>query len=112
MTISFMNQTVTVIRPALVDRRGSQSLDYAGGGRHELARCLVTASATSRDFGGRVVQVTDRKTLRAPYDADILAGDRIVVDGIVYDIDGEVVKTTSPTGRVSSTRCELVRWEG
>ena len=45
-------------------------------------------------------------------DADIQAGDRIIWNGDTYEIDGEVFHTKSPTGRVSSTRCTLVKWSG
>ena len=112
MPLSFMNDTVTVIRPVTVEKRGSLVTTWDNAPTHTLDRCQVTASSTSREFGARVVQVTDRKTLRALYDADVQAGDRIEHAGTTYEIDGEVVKTASPTGRVSSTRCELVRREG
>ena len=112
MPLSFMRDTVTVVRPLTVEKRGSYVTTWDGAPTHTLDRCQVTASSTSREFGGRVVQVTDRKTLRALYDADVQAGDRIIYAGTTYEIDGEVIKTASPTGRVSSTRCELVRWEG
>ena len=29
-----------------------------------------------------------------------------------YEIDGDVFHTKSPSGRVSSTRCALVKWSG
>ena len=112
MPLSFMNQQVTVIRPQTVEKRGVAVTTWDGAPTHTLERCQVTGSTTSREFEGRVVQVSDRKTLRALYDADVQPGDRIVVDGVTYEIDGEVVKTASPTGRVSSTRCQLVRWKG
>ena len=44
--------------------------------------------------------------------SDIKAGDRIVWNGETYEIDGEVFHTKSPTGRISTTRCTLVRWNG
>lgn len=112
MPLSFMNQQVTVVRPHTVEKRGVPVTTWDGAPTHMLDRCMVTGSTTSREFDGRVVQVSDRKTLRALYDADVQPGDRIVFDGVTYEIDGEVVKTPSPTGRVSSTRCQLVRWEG
>ena len=112
MPLSFMNETVTVIRPASKTVRGSTVPDWDNATEHQLARCQVTAASTQQDRGGRVVNVSDRRTLRAPYDADILPGDRVRWNGEVYEVDGEVFHSKSPTGRVSTTRCALQRWEG
>lgn len=112
MPLSFFNQRAEVLRAPTVDKRGSPVRDWGRAESHVIDRCLVTASSTSRDFDGRVTQAADRRTLRCPYDADVQAGDRVLFEGAVYEVDGEVFRTPSPTGRVSSTRCELVRWEG
>lgn len=112
MPLSFMNETVTVLRAPLVDKRGTKVRDWSSPEGHELPRCQVTAAGTSQERDGRVLQVDDRRTLRAMYDADVEAGDRVVWRGVTYEVDGEVFHTKSPTGRVSSTRCALARWEG
>lgn len=112
MPLSFMTETVTVLRAPLVDRRGTKVRDWGDATSHELHGCLVTGVATSQDRDGRVTQVDDRRRLRCMYDADVEKGDRVVWDGATYEVDGEVFKTKSPTGRVSSTRCALARWEG
>ena len=112
MPLSFMRETVTVLRAPLIMKNGQQTRDWENAASHSVANCQVTAQATTRDFDGRVTNVTDRRTLRTMYDADIQPGDRIVWNGSTYEIDGEVFHTPSPTGRISSTRCSLVRWEG
>lgn len=112
MPLSFMTDTATVIRAPLITVNGGQIRNWPGAAMHTLSRIQITAQSTSRDFEGRVTQVTDRRTLRAPYDADIQPGDRVQWNGVTYEVDGEVFHTKSPTGRVSSTRCTLVRWEG
>lgn len=112
MPLSFMNDTATVIRAPLITVNGGQVRNWPRAATHTLSRIQITAQSTSRDFEGRVTQVTDRRTLRAPYDADIQPGDRVQWNGETYEVDGEVFHTKSPTGRVSSTRCTLVRWEG
>lgn len=107
-----MRDSVTVIRPAAKTVRGSTVFDWDNATEHVVDRLQVTAAATSQDRDGRVVQVSDRRTLRAMYDADVQPGDRIRYEGVTYEVDGEVFHSKSPTGRVSSTRCALARWEG
>lgn len=112
MPLSFMNDQVTVRRAPMTRKHGAEFRDWSNAKDTTLKNVQVTAQATSRTFEGRVEQVTDRRTLRARYDADIQIGDRILWNGEIYEIDGEVFHTKSPSGRVSSTRCTLVRWEG
>lgn len=112
MPLSFFRDTVTVIRPGTGTKNGQEVNDWTNATESTLTRAQVTAQSTSRDFDGRLLNVTDRRTLRAGYDADIKAGDRVVFNGETYEVEGEVFHTKSPTGRVSSTRCTLVRWTG
>ena len=112
MPLSFMNDTVKVLRATTTKKNGAEIRDWTKPTEITLSNVQVTAASTSRDFEGRALQVNDRRTLRARYDADIKKGDRIQWNGETYEIDGEVFHTKSPTGRVSSTRCTLVRWEG
>ena len=112
MPLSFMTDTVTVRRAQLKVKNGMQYYDWPNAVDTTISNVQVTARATERDFEGRVLQVTDRRTLRAPYDADIQAGDRVIWNGETYDVEGEVFHTKSPTGRASSTRCTLARFKG
>lgn len=112
MPLSFMRETVTIQRGEIATKNGMEYIDYNGASTHEIENVLITAQSTSREFGERTLQVDDRRTLRAPYGSDIKPGDHVVVGDTVYEIDGDVFHTKSPTGRVSSTRCTLVRWEG
>lgn len=112
MPLDFMKDTVTVLRAPFITKNGMQAFDWPNATEIVLKRVQVMPQPTSRVFEGRVEQVTDRRTLRAPYDADIQAGDRVIWHGETYEIDGEVFHTKSPTGRVSSTRCTLVKWSG
>lgn len=107
-----MRDSVTVIRPAEKSVRGSTVQDWDNAVEHVLTRVQVTAAATSRERDGRVVQVSDKRTLRAPYDADVREGDRVRYEGQLFEVDGEVFHSKSPTGRVSTTRCSLARWDG
>ena len=112
MALSFWKDQVTVLRAPLITKNGMEKRDWGNAVPHTIKNVQITAQTTSREFGDRVTQVTDRRTLRANYDADIEPGDRIIWNGDTYEIDGEVFHTVSPTGRVSSTRCTLARWEG
>ncbi len=112
MPLSFMNDTVTVLRAPIIEKNGMEKRDWSNAVDFEVTDVMITSQNTSRDFEDRTLQVSDRRTLRANYDADIKAGDRIVWNGSTYEVDGDVFHTKSPTGRVSSTRCALVRWAG
>lgn len=107
-----MRDSVTVIRPAEKSVRGSTVPDWDNATTHVVDRVQVTAASTQQERDGRVVNVADGRTLRAMYDADVQPGDRVVYEGETYEVDGEVFHSKSPTGRVSSTRCALRRWEG
>ena len=112
MVLSFMRETVTVMRPAAKTERGATVPDWAKATEATLTGVQVVAASTSQDRDGRVDNVVDKFTFRAPYDADIQPGDRVVWNGWTYEVDGEVFHSKSPTGRVSSTRCALVAWRG
>lgn len=112
MPLDFMTDSVTRLRGTLKKKNGMEYYDWSEPDTLVISNVQVTAQSTSRDFEGRVLQVSDRRTLRAKYDADIETGDRIIWNGTTYEVEGEVFHTKSPTGRVSSTRCTLVRWDG
>ena len=112
MGLSFFRDTVTIIRAPLEVKNGSEYRNWNKATSHELDHVQVVAAGTSRDYAGRTENITDRRTLRANYDADIREGDRVAFEGNLYEIDGEVFHTKSPTGRASSTRCTLMRWKG
>lgn len=112
MPLSFINDSVIRQRATVTNKNGMEVLDWSNPTTATIKGVQVTALGTTRIFDGRTLQIDDRRTLRAPYDADIKAGDRIVWHGNTYEIEGDVFRTKSPTGRVSSTRCTLVRWCG
>lgn len=112
MPLSFMNETVTVTRAQLKDVRGTKVRDWTHATTHNVGNCLITAVSTVQDRDGRELQISDTFRLRAMYDADIAPGDRITWGSVIYEVDGDVIKTKSPTGRVSSTRCSIARWQG
>lgn len=112
MGLSFFRNTVTVLRASVETKNGGEYRDWTKAQEFTIDRVQVTARAPTQDFMGRLQNINDFRTLRADYDADIQEGDRVVYDGKVYEVSGEVFHTQSPTGRASSTRCTLTRWEG
>lgn len=112
MPLSFMKESVTVIRANMITKNGAEIRDWKNATEHTVDNVQITAQATERDFEGRSLQTKDGRTLRAKYDADIMPGDHVEWNGAIYEVDGEVFHTKSPTGRISTTRCSLIRWEG
>ena len=112
MALSFFKDSVIIVRASITEKNGMEYRDWENATKHTVNRVQVTPQSTAREFEGRLLQVSDRRTLRANYSADIEPGDRDIWKDETYEIDGEVFHTESPTGRVSSTRCTLVRWEG
>ena len=112
MPLSFMNDSVTRYRAPVTKYNGQDKYDWANAVAKTITNVQVVPQSTARVFDDRTLNISERYTLRAKYDADIQAGDRIVWNGDTYEIEGEVFHTKSPTGRVSSTRCTLVRWVG
>ena len=112
MPLSFMTDSVTVIRPGSITSRGSTVPDWANATRRAVSDVQVTPVSTVQDRDGRVVNVSDRYRLRCRFEADIQPGDRVEWRGQTFEVDGDVFHTQSPTGRVSSTRCTLALWRG
>lgn len=112
MPLSFMTDTITVVRAKLVVRNGEEVRDWEHATEHTVHNVQVTPQSTSREFGGRTVQNEKSGILRGEYGADVEPGDRVIWNGVAYEIDGGVFRSKSPTGRASSMRCSLVEWEG
>ena len=112
MGLSFFRDSVTVLRASVETKNGQEYFDWNNYTEHVINNVQVTARAPTQDFNGRTLNINDSRTLRANYDADVQEGDRVVYDGNVYEVSGEVFHTKSPTGRASSTRCTLTRWIG
>lgn len=112
MPFSFFRDTVTIKRPTITKKNGAEVLTWSSTDTWTVSGCQVTAQANAQELGGRTLNLTDKRLLRGPYDMDIQAGDHVFWNGDEYAIDGEVYHSKSPTGRVSTTRCTLIRWQG
>ena len=112
MLPSFCRDTVTVKRAQLVDKRGTQVLDWSEPQTFTVDGCSVQPNSTTRDFDGRTIQVTEDWTLYAPNGSDIQAGDRIEWESLTFEINGAPMPWKSPTGRVSHVWARLAEWRG
>lgn len=90
MLTSFCNDTVTRIRPATTESRGSLIFDWANATELEISGCSMQPASTSLSQDGRVLGIQDEYLLFAPASADIEAGDRIRFEGKVYTVQGDV----------------------
>lgn len=112
MLPSFCTRTVTVIRAPLVESRGARVRDWGAASTHEITGCSAQPAGTGLATGEARLATTVRLTVLMPPGSDILKGDRVLVDGLTYDIDGEPQAWVSPTGRLSHIIVNLVDWRG
>lgn len=121
MTISFKDQTATVVRPAWVDERGDLIEDWSNAAEHDIDGCRLQPMATDEvlfsgatDSEGGVARnaVVIRWKLFLPDGADIEAHDRIRFRSELYEVDGEPLRWESPTGFLAHVETVLRRVEG
>lgn len=111
MLPSLAKQTVTRIRPTFKDVRGSRVPDWSDPDRKVISGCSVQPASTDLAQDGRVLGILDGITCYMPPNADVLEGDRIEFEGILYTIDGTPRVWQGP-GNLSHILLRLVRWSG
>ena len=104
--------TVIRIRPGTKMSRGSTIPDWENTDLLEIGGCSVQPASTGLSQDGRVLGISEGLTVYLPYDSDVLEGDRIEYDGIVYTINGKPKKWKGATGRVSHVQLNVERWQG
>ncbi len=112
MLPSWCNDSVTVERPHEYERRGTTELDWTYPDTHDEYGCSFQMQSTSRERPGRELQVADGAVLFAPFDADIKAGDRLIINGTRYEINGEPIPVRGATGNLSHLEIPLQSWKG
>lgn len=78
-------RTVVVIREPKVDRLDDPAVGPPA--QHDIDGCAVLPRSSQEEGKGWVI--LDGRLIIAPYGADVLATDRVEVDGKVWDVDGE-----------------------
>lgn len=108
MTVSFARTTVTRVRGTVVsDRYNKETIDWANPDRAPIEHCLIQPLNSDETFDAAGARVVSRWRFLGPEDADLLARDRIELDGVTYDVDGEVLHQPSATGRLNHTTATL-----
>lgn len=113
MLPSFCTQEITRIRPGTKVLRGSTVFDWSESAVTKLVikGCSVQPAATTLSQDGRVLGISEQLTAYLPEGTDVKAGDRILFDGEVYEINGEPKKWTAAR-TLSNIQLTLTRWEG
>lgn len=112
MLPTWCTQTVTRLRPGTAVSRGSEVFDWSDPDELAISGCSVQPASTGLSQDGRVLGISEGLTVYLPPGADIRAGDRVVIDGRTYVINGEPKAWKSATGRVSHVQINVERWAG
>ena len=107
--LSFATETLTRLRAPQVMDHGSMVADWSEAVEATLTGWSLQPGASSEDLLNREAVRVDW-TAYGPYDADVIASDRIRLPSGDYSVIGEPERWKSPTGRVSSTKLLLQRW--
>ncbi|OAZ40946.1 hypothetical protein A9Z40_03120 [Microbacterium arborescens] len=103
---------IGVVRaPLMDDGRGNQARDWRAAKEHESKGWAIDAGTGAEDVVNRD-GVAIEYTLRGPFDADVLASDRVRLMGGLYTIDGPVARQPGPSPRTAHSIIRLISWEG
>lgn len=107
--ISFHGETIEVLAAAAVtDRYGNDALDWADPDVTTVSGCRVMPVP-----GEEVLdRLTRRWMLFAPPDTALVSANRVRVNGITFDVSGEVRRWSSPSGALAHIEADLERVEG
>lgn len=112
MIPSWCNDTVTIKRAPMVDKRGTMVRDWANAVPHDLTGCSVQPAGTTLDLSDLRIATTARWTVYAPPNSDVQPGDKVIWDGIEYAIDGGAQTWRSPSGNQDHMVLSLIDWSG
>lgn len=113
MLPSWCSQSITRVRPGTKTVRGADAPDWDSTKVSELTitGCSIQLASTSLSLDGRVLGISDGLTVYCPEGSDVRAGDHIVANGQIYEIQGEPRAWTGAFTR-SHVQLNLIRWEG
>ena len=101
--------TITRLRAPVVMDHGSLVADWDNATGAVLTGWLLHPGASVEDLQNREA-VRVEWTAYGPYDADVIASDRIRLPSGDYAVVGEPERWKSPSGRLDGTKILLQRW--
>ena len=113
MLPSWCEDTVTVLRAPMVERRGVAVPDWGSATTHTVRGCSLQEGTTTTEFDTSQRNATESDaTLLMPPAADVRDGDRISMGGRTWEVSGVPYDMRSPTGATSHRRASLKQWRG
>jgi hypothetical protein len=116
MTLSpaVANRSVTRRRaPIITDPRyGDELADWANATTLVITGCALQPGPATEFTDPTRRAVTTGWALFAPPGTDLAAGDRVEVDGLTFEVDGEPADWAAPGGRADHVAATLIRVEG
>jgi hypothetical protein len=112
MPVSFQTRSLTRLRYPTTTDGGTTVPNYSGSPASLTIAGWWIEPTTSIENKDARLAVQTGYTAVGPIDADILSTDHVSVYGVEYEVDGDVMRVPSPTGRLDSCRLSLIRWEG
>lgn len=112
MLPSFFRQSVTRIRPGTKTVRGASVPDWNNTTTATIEGCSVQPASTSLSQDGRVLGLLDGLMAYLPAGSDVQAGDRILYNGQMYQINGDPRIWPSASGSMDNIQLNLERWSG
>ena len=101
--------TITRLRAPVVLDHGSPVADWDNATETVLTGWLLQPGASVEDLANREA-VRVEWTVYGPYDADVIASDRIRLPSGDYAVVGEPERWKSPSGRLDGVKVLLQRW--
>ena len=113
LTPAVADRTITRLRaPSVANRYGDPEPDWSAATALTVAGCAVQPSGSTEFTDPTRTAVTTRWNLYAPPGTDLAAGDRVDVEGTVYEIDGEPFEWLAPGGNLDHVAAVLARVQG
>ena len=115
MTLSPTLADRTIVRrraPEIANRYGDDERNWAAAATVTIDGCALQPASTGEVTDPTRTAVTTRWNLFAPPGADLLPSDRVDVDGVTYEIDGDPQDWSAPGGRLDHIAAALVRVDG
>lgn len=111
MLPSFCKDVAVIYRAPFIEQRGSKVRDWTNATAQKVKGCSLQQIETESNNG---IRENSHSTfyLYCPPNTDISKGDKVVIGGIDYMVEGEPFEWNSPTNAVSHVEAKLIRRKG